>query len=101
MHEDSPCVFVVGMDSTLLLASAIGHPSIPNQLRVELGLDSVERKLARDAHAVTALQYARKANGHIRWIVARKTKDGDPLTANQLLLRCEDDDQLSTSCEIH
>jgi len=95
MHEDSPCVFVVGMDSTLLSASAIGHPSIPNQLRVELGLDSVERKLARDAHAVMALQYARKQNGYIRWIVARKTKDGDPLTANQLLLRCEDDDQLA------
>lgn len=95
MLEDSPCIFILGMDSTLVSASAVGHPSIPNQLRTELGLQTVEKKLARDAHAVTALQYSRMAEGQIRWIVARKSGDGDPLTANPLLMRCDDDDQLA------
>ena len=95
MLEDSPCIFILGMDSTLVSASAVGHPSIPNQLRTELGLQTVEKKLARDAHAVTALQYSRQSKGHICWIVARKACDGDPLTANPLLMRCDDDDQLA------
>ena len=95
IHEDSPCLFVVGMDSSLVNASSIGSPHIPNRLRKELGLVTVERKLARDAHAVLAIQSSRIQQGCIKWIVARKSLENDPLTANPLLLRTEDDVQLA------
>ena len=45
--------------------------------------------------AVTSLQYSRENAGNICWIIARKTKDGDPLTANPLLLRSDDDERLA------
>ncbi len=95
MTDDAPCLFVVGMDSTLLEASAKSQAYLPNQLREALGLETPELKLARDAHAVTAMLHARKNHGHLGWILARRTLDGDPLTPNPLLLRCDDDKQLA------
>ncbi|MBT4530780.1 MAG: hypothetical protein HOC27_06195 [Phycisphaerae bacterium] len=96
MTDDAPCLFVVGMDSTLLEASTKYQTYLPNKLREELGLETEDIKYARDAHAVLAMQHSREVHGHLGWILARKTIEGDPLTPNPLLLRCEDDKQLAS-----
>jgi CRISPR/Cas system-associated exonuclease Cas4 (RecB family) len=51
--------------------------------------------MARDAHAVVAMQNARLNHGSIKWIVGRKNEDGDPLTPSPLLMRCVDGERLA------
>ncbi len=95
MLDDSPHLCVVGMDSSLVSSASIGHSLIPGALRQALGLLTVERKLARDTHAIVAMQKEREIDGQIDWIIARKTAGGDLLAPNPLLLRCENDDELA------
>jgi len=90
MAVDAPCLIVVGMSADLVGGNSPGDAFFPDSLRVELGLESIDRRLARDAHAIKAMQNMRSVKGKIVWIVARKNTDGDPLTPSPLLLRCED-----------
>ena len=95
MTDDAPCLFVVGMDSTLLDASTKSKAFLPDSLREELELETSAVKLARDTHAVSAMLHSRMKHGHLGWIVSRRTADGDPLTPNPLLLRCDKNEQLA------
>ena len=95
MYEDSPCLFVLGMDSTLVDASSLGSASIPESLRELLELNTTSTKLARDTHAVKAMIMERRKHGKLSWIVGRKNASGDLLTPNPLLLRSEDDKLLA------
>jgi len=95
MQEDALYLFVVGMDASLLTTGINNTPLLPDSLREALHLESADRKLARDTHAIIAMQNSRVAQGHLGWVVARKNLSGDPLTPNPLLLRCQDDEQLA------
>jgi len=90
MSTDTPCLIVVGMSADLVGGNNPSDMFFPDRLRVELGLETVDRRLARDAHAVTAMQHLRKEFGDLVWIVGRKNTSGDPLTPSPLLLCCED-----------
>ena len=95
LQDDAPYLFVVGMDTSLVTASMKKTAFLPDRLRQALRLETADRKLARDAHAMTAMQCSRKDHGHLGWIVARKNLTGDPLMPNPLLLRCNDDEILA------
>ena len=90
MAVDAPCLIVVGMSADLVGGNNPGDVFFPDTLRDALGLETIDRRLARDAHAMTAMQRMRFENGKLVWIVARKNTDGDPLTPSPLLLRCKD-----------
>ena len=90
MAADAPCLIVVGMSADLVGGNNPGDVFFPDSLRGALGLETIDRKLARDAHAMKAMQSMRADDGKLTWIVARKNTDGDPLTPSPLLLRCED-----------
>ena len=90
MVVDAPCLIVVGMTADLVGGNNPGDVFFPDGLREALGLETVDRRLARDAHAVTAMQQMRNESGDLVWIVGRKNTEGDPLTPSPLLMCCED-----------
>ena len=90
MTTCAPCLIVVGMSADLVGGNNPGDTFFPDTLRGAMGLETIDRRLARDAHAITAMQKARAGHGDMTWIVARKNIDGDPLTPSPLLLRCGD-----------
>jgi len=87
---DAPCLIVVGMSADSVGGNNPGDYFFPDSLRDALGIETIDRRLARDAHAMKAMQSMRSDNGKLGWIVARKNTEGDPLTPSPLLLRCED-----------
>ncbi|MBC8202260.1 MAG: PD-(D/E)XK nuclease family protein [Planctomycetes bacterium] len=95
MAADAPCLIVVGMSANLVGGNNPGDAFFPDSLRGELGLETIDRRLARDAHAMKAMQSMRSDHGKLVWIVARQNTDGDPLTPSPLLLRCEDGKELA------
>ena len=90
MAVDAPCLIVVGMSADLVGGNNPGGAFLPDTLRGVLGLETIDRRLARDAHAMKAMQSMRTERGKLVWIVARTNTDGDPLTPSPLLLRCND-----------
>ena len=90
MAVDTPCLIVVGMSADLVGGNNPGDAFFPDTLRSALGLETIDRRLARDAHSMMAMQSMRAENGKLIWIVARTNTDGDPLTPSPLLLRCSD-----------
>ncbi len=94
MNVDDPFLFVVGMNSESIHDERI-TPFFPNQVKHALGVDSIELRLARDAHAIEAMCSSRTEEGAIHFIVARKGLDGDPLTPSSLLLKSADTTQLA------
>ena len=96
MNADDPYLYVVGMD-TESIHNEQATPFFPNQVKHALGADSIELRLARDAHALEAMATSRLVKGALHLIVARKGLDGESLTPSSLLLKCDDATQLATS----
>jgi CRISPR/Cas system-associated exonuclease Cas4 (RecB family) len=92
---ETPHLVVVGMSADLVGGNDPSDAFFPDSLRDALGLETLHRRMARDAHAIVAMQKSRSREGSIRWIVGRKNTDGDPLTPSPLLMRCSDADQLA------
>ncbi len=89
MASDSPHLLVVGMSSDLAGRST-SDAYFPDNLLDVLGLETMDRRMARDAHAMIAMQNSRSNNGSIKWIVGRKNTEGDPLSPSPLLMRCDE-----------
>ncbi|MEE2912590.1 MAG: PD-(D/E)XK nuclease family protein, partial [Planctomycetota bacterium] len=92
---ESPHLIVVGMSADLIGGNDPSDTFFPDGLREALGLETINRRMARDAHAIIAMQHAHSSNGSVDWIVGRKNMDGDPLNASPLLMRCSDSEQLA------
>ncbi|MBC8202147.1 MAG: PD-(D/E)XK nuclease family protein [Planctomycetes bacterium] len=88
MMVDTPHLIVVGMSLDLGGSNNPSDAYFPDHIRDSLGLETIERRMARDAHAVIAMQQSRAENGQVTWIVGRKNLEGDPLTPSPLLMRC-------------
>ncbi len=92
---DTPHVIVVGMSADIVGGNDPSDAYFPDGLRKALGLETINRRMARDAHAIVAMQKSRSHSGSTTWIVGRKNTAGDPLTPSPLLMRCSDGDQLA------
>ncbi len=96
MVADTEHLIVVGMSSDLAGSNNPSDAYFPDRLLDALGLETMERRMARDAHAVSAMLHSRSREGKITWIVGRKNIDGDPLTPSPLLMRCANPSELAT-----
>jgi len=89
MAVDTPNLIVVGMSSDLGGGNNPSGAYFPDALLHALELETIDRRMARDAHAIIAMQQSRKEHGNLKWIVGRKNTDGDPLSPSPLLMRCD------------
>jgi len=89
MVVDTPNVIVVGMSADLGGSNNPSDAYFPDHIREVLGLETIEKRMARDTHAVIAMEKSRKQHGQATWIVGRKNIEGDPLSPSPLLMRCE------------
>lgn len=84
--DDSPAVIVTGMNEGIVPNSQNPDAFLPNSLRRQMNLDDNDRRLARDAYALSLLAASRQ---ELRLIVGRRTEDNDPLNPSRLLFACE------------
>ena len=95
MAVDSPHLIIVGMNPDLGGGNNPSDAFFPDSVRNALDLETIDKRMARDAHAIVAMQHARSNLGSIKWIVGRKNTDGDPLSPSPLLMRCKDSKELA------
>ena len=88
---DTPQLIVVGMSADLVGGSNPSDSFFPDSLRSAIGLETIDRRMARDSRAIIAMQHARKMNGNIKWIVGRKNTEGNPLSPSPLLMRSSEE----------
>lgn len=93
--SDTPELIVVGMSADLVGGSNPIDSFFPDTLRSALGLETIDRRMARDSHAIIAMHHTRKLNGNIKWIVGRKNNEGNPLSPSPLLMRCSEEQVLA------
>ncbi|MBC8421547.1 PD-(D/E)XK nuclease family protein, partial [bacterium] len=96
MVVDTPYVIAVGMSSELGGGNNPSDAYFPDSLLDALGLETIERRMARDTHAVIAMQQSRIKHGSVSWIIGRKNTDADPLSPSPLMMRCKSSTELAT-----
>lgn len=80
--DDAPATLVTTFNDGFVPSTTTTDAFLPNRLREGLGLMHNDRRLARDAYAVSLLAASRK---ELRFIVARRDNQGNPLLASRLL----------------
>lgn len=80
--DDSPATLVTTFNEGFVPGSITADAFLPNRLRQSLGLMHNDRRLARDAYAVSVLCASRKA---LRFVVARRDGEENPLAPTRLL----------------
>ena len=81
--DDTPHVFVLGVNEPMLPQSVNADPFLPDRLRSVLGILDNARRYARDAFHVEALVHSRVTT---RFISGRLSAEGDPLRPSRLML---------------
>ena len=80
--DDAPALVVTGMNEGIVPTSQNPGAFLPNSLRRQMNLDDNDRRLARDAYALSVLSASRQA---LRLILGRRTVENDPLAPSRLL----------------
>ncbi len=83
-------VALAGFNEGAVPDSVVGHPFLPDKLRVALGLPSNDQRLARDTFLLKSILGAR-ANGDVRAYFARMNDAGDIHRPSRLLFLVDDD----------
>lgn len=85
--DDAPALVVTGMNEGRVPQSINADMFLPNQLRRELSLEDNDRRLARDAYALSVLTASRR---ELHVIAARRSAEGDALAPSRLLFACDE-----------
>jgi ATP-dependent helicase/nuclease subunit B len=85
--DDSPAAIVTTFNEGFVPQPARTDGFLPDRLRRILGLLHHDRRYARDAFATTVLCRTRK---DVRFIVARRDTNKDPLQPSRLVFACSD-----------
>jgi len=80
--DDAPAAIVTTFNEGLVPSSTTADAFLPNRLREALGLMHNDRRLARDAYAVSLLSASRR---DFKLIVAHRDTEGNPLPPSRLL----------------
>lgn len=80
--DDAPALVVTSFNEGFVPKSTSGETFLPNRLRQSLGILHNDRRLARDAYALSVLLASR---AELRLIVAHRDADGNPLPPSRLL----------------
>lgn len=81
--DPSPALVVIGAHDQTLPSASTPAPLLAEGLRRVLGLSGVQRRLARDAAALSCLVATR----HVHFVVGDHDAEGNPLLPSTLLLR--------------
>lgn len=79
---DAPVCVVTSFNDGLIPSANTADLFLPNSLRNLLGLEDDSLRYARDAYQVQVIQHSREA---VKWIVPKRSADGDPLAPSRLL----------------
>jgi RecB family exonuclease len=94
--DDAPALVVTTFNDGFVPAATIGDAFLPNCLREKLGIVDNERRLARDAYALSVLLASRK---ELKLIVGRRDADGNPLVPSRLLFAADADTVIRRSLD--
>ncbi|MCZ6796217.1 MAG: PD-(D/E)XK nuclease family protein [Planctomycetota bacterium] len=87
--DDAPALTVCGFNDGFVPSSRSADPFLPNALCRHLGLLDNDRRLARDAYALSAISASRR---DLDLILGRVNAEGEPLVPSRLLFACERDE---------
>ncbi len=83
-------LILTGLNEGTVPEGGVSDQFMPEELREALGIDSFNRKKARDSFLLTALLHSREREGSLTIILSRTSSKNDPLTPSSLLMRCPD-----------
>jgi hypothetical protein len=83
--DDAPAAIVTTFNDGFVPTSAHAHAFLPNRLQQQLGMQHNDRRLARDAYAVSLLISSRP---QVRLVVTHRDVDRNPLIPSRLLFAC-------------
>jgi hypothetical protein len=85
--DDAPATLVTTFNEGWVPSANIADAFLPNRLREALGLLHNDRRLARDAYALSLLLASRE---NMRLLVSRRDSQGNPLTPSRLLFQTDE-----------
>ena len=86
--DDAPALVVTTFNEGYVPSALSADAFLPNRLRQHLGLLDNDRRLARDAYALSVLLASREK---LKLLVAHRDTDGNPLTPSRLLFAADTD----------
>ena len=86
--DDSPVLFVTGLNEGVVPKSANEDLFLPNLLRKRLGVNDNQRRYARDAYALSVLALSKSK---LRVVLGRRDWEGNPLAPSRLLFATDED----------
>ncbi|MBW8884842.1 MAG: PD-(D/E)XK nuclease family protein, partial [Planctomycetia bacterium] len=93
--DDAPAAIVTTFNEGWVPSSSKADAYLPNRLREALGLMHNDRRLARDAYALSLLCAARR---ELKVIVARRDSQGNPLAPSRLLFLTNPEKVVARAC---
>ncbi len=95
--DGSAHAVIAGLNEGCVPETVKGDAFMPDSLRRHLGLDSNERRYARDRLLLEAAVRSRSRAGRVDILVAKLGSEGDPLQPSRLLFACSDDELVATA----
>jgi ATP-dependent helicase/nuclease subunit B len=86
--DDAPATLVTTFNEGFVPEARTGDAFLPNRLREALGLLDNDRRLARDAYALSLMCVSRR---ELKVVVARRDGQGNPLAPSRLLFLADED----------
>ena len=84
--DDAPALIVTAFNDGFVPAATTGDVFLPNCLREALGVEDNDRRLARDAYALSVLLASRN---ELRLVVGHRDAEGNPLVPSRLLFAAD------------
>lgn len=89
LHLDTaPVLIITGFNDGSIPRAVAGDPFLPDSLRSALGITCNQRRYARDAYLMQAINHSRPA---VTVIAGRRSADDEPLAPSRMLLACDDE----------
>lgn len=88
---DEPNLVFCGFNDGLIPEGAVVDPLLPDAWRAELGMPSSRRRAARDAWILDSILSRRPKARGVRFIVSRRSAEGDPMKPSRFLLQATGD----------
>jgi ATP-dependent helicase/nuclease subunit B len=94
--DDAPATLVTTFNEGWVPSATTADAFLPNRLREALGLLHNDRRLARDAYALSLLLASRE---NLRLLVARRDSQGNPLAPSRLLFQTDQERVVSRALQ--
>jgi ATP-dependent helicase/nuclease subunit B len=89
LWEPSPHLLLAGFQEKAVPESITGDMFLPETLRLAIGLQGNDDRLARDIWQCACLLASRRDEGRVDFLISRTSDKGDPLLPSRLLFLCK------------